>query len=47
MIEVLLFNIFLNDIFLFLNRSQICNCADENTIWIKGQAISAITPTLE
>ena len=43
----LLFNIFLNDIFLFLDKSEICNYADDNTIWTKGQKINTIIPILE
>ena len=43
----LLFNIFLNDIFLFINKSEICNYADDNTIWTKGQKINTIIPILE
>ena len=30
----LLFNIFINDIFLFLEETNICNFADDNTIYI-------------
>ena len=43
----LLFNIFLNDIFLFLNKSEICNYADDNTVWTKGHKIDTIIPILE
>ena len=43
----LLFNIFLNDIFLFIEKSEICNYADDNTIWIKGNIIDNIIPQLE
>ena len=43
----LLFNIFINDIFLFVNESDICNYANDNIIWIKGQTISDIIPKLE
>ena len=43
----LLFNIFLNDIFLFLNKSKMCNYADDNTIWTRGQKINTIIPILE
>ena len=28
----LLFNIFLNDIFLFMSKRQLCNYADDNTL---------------
>ena len=30
----LLFSIFLNDLFLLMNRSEICNYADDTTIYI-------------
>ena len=29
----LLFNIFLNDIFLFVSKCQLCNYADDNTLY--------------
>ena len=30
----LLFNIFINDLFLFIEKTNICNFADDNTIYI-------------
>ena len=30
---LLLFNIFLNDIFLFISKCQLCNYADNNTLY--------------
>ena len=33
----LLFNIFLNDLFLFIERTNICNFADDNTIYSCGK----------
>ena len=38
----LLLNIFLHDIFLHLNRSDICNYADDNTLWTKRQKVNDI-----
>ena len=33
----LLFNIFLNDIFLFISKYQLCNYADDNTLYKSGK----------
>ena len=33
----LLFNIFINDIFFFVEKSEICNFADDNTIYSCGK----------
>ena len=33
----LLFNIFLNDIFLFISKCQLCNYADDNTLYKSGK----------
>ena len=43
----LLFNIFINDIFLSLDQSKLCNDADENTIWIEGTDKEGISTKLE
>ena len=43
----LLFNIFINDIFLSLDQSKLCNYADDNTIWIEGTDKEDISTKLE
>ena len=34
------FNIFINDLFLFTNKSEICNYADDNTLYFTNKNIS-------
>ena len=43
----LLFNIFINDIFLFVERSDICNFADDNTLYNCGKTIDSIINPLK
>ena len=43
----LLFNIFLNDIFLFILKFQLCNYADDNTPYKSGKNIRKIKNNLE
>ena len=43
----LLFNIFINDFFLFISRSEVCNFADDNTIYSCASTIDAVIPDLE
>ena len=43
----LLFNIFLNDIFLFISKCQLCNYADDNTLYKSGKNIQKIKNDLE
>ena len=43
----LLFNIFINDIFLFLEQTNICNFADDNTIYACDTAIETVISRLE
>ena len=43
----LLFNIFLNDIFLVAEKSDICNFADDNTLYSHGSNLSLILNNLE
>ena len=38
----LLFNIFLNDIFLFISKCQLCNYADDNTLYKSGKNMQKI-----
>ncbi|MCP3925999.1 MAG: hypothetical protein GY714_25840 [Desulfobacterales bacterium] len=39
----LFFNIFINDLFFIMKNSQICNYADDNSIWIKDKDTDQIT----
>ena len=38
----LLFNVFINDIFMFIEKSEICNFADDNTCYNCGEDLSNI-----
>ena len=43
----LLFNVFINDIFMFIEKSEICNFADDNTIHDYGENLSNILENLK
>ena len=43
----LLFNIFLNDIFVFISKFQLCNYADDNTLYKSGKNMRKIKNDLE
>ena len=43
----LLFNIYINHIFLHLNKRNLCNYADENTIWLSSTDMNELTDNLE
>ena len=43
----LLFNIFINDLFLFVEKSDICNFADDNTLAVADISIEQIINNLE
>ena len=43
----LLFNIFLNDIFMFISKCRLCNYADENTLYFTGRNLNRIRRNLE
>ena len=43
----LLFNIFINDIFFLLNETEICNYADDTTIYCSHQELQEVTIRLE
>ena len=43
----LLFNIFLNDIFCFLNNGNLCNYADENTLYSIGKSLNMVKENLK
>ena len=38
----LLFNIFLNDIFYFINNGNLCNYADDNTLYSIGKSLNMV-----
>ena len=42
----LLFNIFINDLFDFLNKTLICNFADDNTLYSSGKSLDIVTKNL-
>ena len=42
----LLFNIFINDIFLFVESSKVCNYADDNTLFTFGKTFDEVTRKL-
>ena len=42
-----LFHIFLNDLFLFISKCQLCNYADDNTLYKSGENTRAIENDLE
>ena len=41
-----MFNIFINDIFFFVEKSEICNFADDNTIYFYGKDLPKIKDDL-
>ena len=43
----LLFNIYINDIFLHLNKSNLYNYADDNTYWLSSTDMNELTDDLE
>ena len=43
----LLFNAFINDIFMFIEKTEICNFADDNTIYDCGENLSNILENLK
>ena len=46
-LDPLLFNIFLNDIFLFISKCQVCNYADDNTVNKSGKNMRKIKNDLK
>ena len=47
LIGPLLFNIFINDLFLFIRKSGVCNFADDNTLYSVGKNIENIISDLK
>ena len=43
----LLFNIFINDLLFFVQDSNICNFADDNTLYAFGKTVTEVRATLE
>ena len=43
----LLFNIFINDFFIFIIESGICNFTDDNSIWSNGKSLDVVINKLE
>ena len=43
----LLFNIFINDIFLFVDSLNVCNYADDNTLFAFGKTFDEVTKKLQ
>ena len=43
----LLFNIFLNDIFYFINNGNLCNYADDNTLYYIGKKLNMVKENLK
>ena len=43
----LLFNIFINDLFLFVDKSEVCNYADDNSLSVADISIEKIINALE
>ena len=41
------FNVYLNDLFMFLEEAKICNCADDTTIYACGPEIENVLKYLE
>ena len=38
----ILFNIFINDLFMFIKNTEICNFADDNTLYVGGTSLNRI-----
>ena len=43
----LLFNIFINDLFFFVEDSDVCNFADDNTLAFADMSVEQIIKTLQ
>ena len=46
-VEPLLFNVFINDIFMFIEKTEVCNFADDDTIYDCGEDLSNILENLK
>ena len=45
LLRPLLFNIYINDLFLFIRKSGICNFADDNTLYSVGKTLKMLFQT--
>ena len=43
----LLFNVFINDLFMFIENCEICNFADDKTLYSDGMGLSSILENLK
>ena len=43
----LLFNVFINDLFLFIRKSEVCNFAEDNTVYSIGKNIENVISVLK
>ena len=43
----LLFNIFINDLFLFIEKSEVCNFADDNTLYVCDPSVDNVINSLQ
>ena len=43
----ILFNIFINDLFLFIQECGVCNFADDNSLWSRGKTLDIVINKLE
>ena len=41
------FNIFINDIFLYIENSDLCNYPDDSTVYASGESLSMIIENLK
>ena len=46
-LEPLLFNVLINDIFIFIEKTEVCNFADDDTIYDCGEDLSNILENLK
>ena len=46
-LDPLLFNVFLNDIFMFISKCNFCDYADDNTLYSTGKYLNRIRSNLE
>ena len=43
----ILFNIFINDLFFFITKSEVCNFADDNTLYNCNKNLEHVFPNLK
>ena len=47
MLGPLLLNIFLNDIFYFVNNGNLCSCVDDNALYRIGKSLNMVKENLK